>query len=100
VESVEDCYNFFFKYISEEAETIHMALDFPAMEDIETDFVLVYSGGIKKPMSYAIIPYDNKTGERGPMIEEAKVLDFINKDLEHVARKIARKMMLNALYNN
>ncbi len=92
VDGVESAYLSVCKFIEKDPKQIYLALDFPAKEDIKTDFICVYSF-VDRDLSLLAIPYDNKTGKRFDIIKDAKILEFIHRDFVHVAEKFLRKII-------
>lgn len=71
-------------YIRKNAKSLFLSIDFPALGDIEHDFVVVISMIGKDGNAYAI-PYDTQTGERFPEIHESSVLSGILSQFKLVA---------------
>lgn len=71
-------YKAFHRYLVEGCTTVYMSIDFPAMGDIENDFIAVFSCENKEINMCAIL-YDKETG---------KILGEIQKDDNDNLRKI------------
>lgn len=80
---VKSCYKRAKKYFNEGATKIFMSLDFPALKDIENDFVCIYSILDGEFEVYAI-PYDTETGETFEEIHNGEMLDNILEDFKSI----------------
>lgn len=80
---VESCYNRFGEYLKNNAKKIFMSLDFPASNDIDHDFVCIFSYIDNNYDVYAI-PYDTETGEIYEDIHNNKMLDIILEEFKMI----------------
>ncbi len=69
-------YNFVKEKVKNKSKRIYLSLDFPAGDDIERDFVCVFSIEDGKFENFAI-PYDPSTGEKFEPIKESNHLSAI-----------------------
>jgi len=83
---VESCYKRVQKYFKEGAKKLFMSLDFPASQDIENDFVCIYSIVDGEFEVYAI-PYDPETGDTYEEIHKCEMLDKILEDFKSICLK-------------
>jgi hypothetical protein len=83
---VAACYRRVSKYLKEGVKKIFMSLDFPAGDDIEKDFICIFSIVEGKYEVYAI-PYSVETGEKYEEIHSANVLDKILEDFKTIVNR-------------
>lgn len=79
---VKGCYKAFRAYVAREFPYIFMSVDFPAMFDMTTDFVVIFSL-VEGNLEVCALPYDSKTGKRYPIVTESKILDQIKSQFQH-----------------
>ena len=75
-------YQAFAEYYKEKPKRIYLALDFPAVGDIESDFVCIIAYE-KDVLTISALPYSANTGERFEQINISIILDKIIEDLGH-----------------
>lgn len=92
VDGVEKCYFTFCDFIEKGSNNMYMALDFPQIEDIKTDFVCIFKF-VDNNLSVIGLPYDRMTGEKFEIINDAKALNFIVRDFKYVAIQRMNNMM-------
>ncbi len=80
---VNSCYQNVKKYKNEKANRIYLSLDFPAVLDMENDFVMIFSLENKKIETFAI-PYNVETGEKLDIVKEGNFLTNILSDFKKV----------------
>lgn len=87
VGDVRLCYKRTKQYIKEiGVKKLFLSTDFPKSQDIEHDFIAIYSY-IDEKIDISAIPYNIETGELYEMITSAKLLDLIRTDFESVVLK-------------
>ena len=94
---VEACYDVFKKFLFQKPKNIYLSVDFPAVGDIEDDFVAVFyleDGEVKN----LAIPYKIKTGKRREWVKKSKTLDRLLFQLEAVCR--GKKLIKNVTNQN
>ena len=79
IASVYKAFNDYFKH---SPKRIYLAVDFPAADDIENDFVCIFIFQKGNIMIYAK-PYNSQTGESLPDILQSNLLNNIERDLNH-----------------
>lgn len=80
---VASCYRRVSKYLKEGATKVFMSLDFPANDDIEKDFVCIFSV-VNGNFDIYAIPYSVETGEKYEEIHKSTLLDKILVDFKHI----------------
>ena len=75
-------YKAFADYYKEDSERIYIAVDFPAVGDIESDFVCIIACE-KDIFTIKALPYSPNTGEQFTAITKSITLDKILTDLGH-----------------
>lgn len=83
---VESCYRRVSKYLKEGAKKVFMSLDFPPNDDIDKDFVCIFSVVDGNFDIYAI-PYSVETGEKYDEIHESNLLNRILEDFKYIINK-------------
>jgi len=81
--SIGKCYKMFHDTMKGGAKRCYMSVDFPAMKDIEHDFIAVFSyESSTHEMNLVAIPYNGETGERYPEIsyKDSEILNEIFKE--------------------
>lgn len=83
---VLSCYKRFNEYKSQNAKNIYIALDFPKHDDIENDFVAIFSYNREGDISNVFaITYNNENGEQYEVITRntSGLLTKIFEDFKH-----------------
>jgi len=80
---VESCYKTVKQYKSEKANRIYLSLDFPAILDMENDFVMIFYLENEKIEAFAI-PYNVQTGEKLDIVKEGEFINNILSDFKRV----------------
>ena len=75
-------YQAFAEYYKEKPKRIYLAVDFPAVGDIESDFVCIIAAE-KDVFTINALPYSPNTGEQFTAITKSITLDKILTDLGH-----------------
>lgn len=75
-------YQAFAEYYKEKPKRIYLAVDFPAVGDIESDFVCIIVAE-KDIFTIKALPYSANTGEQFTAITKSITLDKILNDLGH-----------------
>jgi len=83
---VESCYSRVKNYFKDGAKRMFMSLDFPGSQDIENDFVCIYSI-VDGDFDVYAIPYDTETGEVYEEIHKSVLLDKILDDFKTLCLK-------------
>lgn len=75
-------YKAFAEYYKEDSKRIYLAVDFPSVGDIESDFVCIIAAE-KDIFTINALPYSPNTGEQFTAITKSITLDKILTDLGH-----------------